>query len=246
MQPEDLESTRRQLSSWQVEPPRDPELRDKVLRQIRSAQASPPEAPSFSTWVQQLWRHPLYAGGLAVLLIMVGMTATFLSHAPDANPEHLNTPTEYRLAIDPLYRLSEAAAMTDRNASLTTDSMDDSLRWLQQELGLTREQYGKLEVLHREFSPTFSSLLTGLQSRLDEVHHLEVMRRQSETIDFMHVYRVNEDYRDLQAQSTSSTAELVARVSEVVTPEQNQRYRELLQLKIEQASPSDDRDSPQV
>jgi hypothetical protein len=62
----------------------------------------------------------------------------------------------------------------------------------------------------------------------------------------MQSYRVTEDYHQLQTQASSATAEWVARVSQVATTEQRQRYLELIQIKLDPTPKPNDANSPRV
>jgi hypothetical protein len=132
--------------------------------------------------------------------------------------------------------LAEVDGALQIGSPVHADSVGESLHWLRNELGLSRDQYRKLESLHREGSPPFTSIFSDLQSQKTQVQNFELMQS----------YRVTEDYHQLQTQASSATAEWVARVSQVATTEQRQRYLELIQIKLDPTPKPDDANSPRV
>ncbi len=246
MPPEDLDSTRRQLEKWRINPPVDSALTDQVLQRMRQSTAASPPRSTFGDWLNQFWQRPLYAGGLALLSISVGGVLAVLTNPFGNSSIDPELPAGYRLVIDPLYRLDQANQPAEASWQFSVGAVNESLSWLREELDLTSEQYVKLESLHQEFGPTFASIFQDLQLRESEVQNFEIMRRESELIDFLQVYRVRNDYRQLQQRASSSTAELVERVSQLVNTKQRQRYFELLKIGPRQSTRLNDSGTTRV
>lgn len=240
MSSDDSESTRRRLSHWRVDPPSDPNLTDKVLRRIRSESRSSPRQSTLVFWLKERWQNPVYVGAIASLLILTGVLLSTATNHFSGSPNHGIPTEEYRFAIDPLYRLTESVDPFAPGGQLDADVVEESLEWLRSELGLTDHQFQKLTSLHEEFTPIFASVFSDLQQQRAEVAQFETMRKESEVIDFIQVYRVTTDYRDLQERATTSTADLVERVSQLVDAKQRSRYLELLKIAPEQSTHVDE------
>lgn len=235
MPSDDLEPTRRRLSQWRIDPPSDPDLAAKVLQRIRNESSAPPRRSPLITWFIERWQHPVYAGAIAVVLILSGVLLSLLIDQFRGSPLNSVPTEEYRFAIDPLYRLTEAVDPLATGGQLDESTVEESIEWLRNELGLTDDQFRKLASLHEEFTPTFAHIFQDLQRQRAEVEQFEAMRRKSELIDFIQVYQVTKNYRHLQDRASTSTAELVDRVSQLVDAKQRSRYLELLNIAPEQS-----------
>ncbi len=241
MSSDDLEPTRRRLSQWRVDAPTDTDLAGKVLRRIRNESAPPAtDRLPLTTWLQSLWRQPVYAGAIALFLILTGVMISNVILQFRGQSESVAPTDGYRIAIDPLYRLTESLDALAMGRPSSDVAVGESLEWLRSELGLADQQFHKLASLHEEFSPTFANIFRDLQQQKAEVEHFEAMRQERELIDFIQVYRVTTNYRDLQYRSSTSTAELVARVSQLVDAKQRSRYLELLSIAPEQSTNVDE------
>lgn len=246
MPSDDFETTRQRLSRWRVDPPTDPQLADKVLQRMRNESSALPRRSPLVTWFIERWQHPVYAGAIALVLIFTGVLLSLFTIQFRESPKNVVPPEEYRFAIDPLYRLTESADPLATGGRLDESTVEESIEWLRNELGLTDDQFRKLASLHEEFTPTFAHIFHDLQLQRAQVAQFEAMRRESELIDFIQVYRVTKSYRHLQDRASTSTAELVARVSQLVDPKQRSRYLELLKIKPEPSTNSDEAAPPHV
>ncbi|MBT5902213.1 MAG: hypothetical protein HOH58_08915 [Opitutaceae bacterium] len=235
MASDDFDPTQRRLCQWRVDPPCDPNLTDKVLQRIRVETRPAPRQSPLLIWLKETWQRPVYVGALALVLILTGVLISTITHQFRGSPDNVVPTEDYRFAIDPLYRLTESGESFITGAQPAPDTVGDSLEWLRTELGLTDHQFQKLASLHEEFTPTFASIFHDLQQQKSAVEQFETMRRESELIDFIQVYRVTTDYRHLQDRASTSTAELVARVTQLVDAKQRSHYLELLKIAPEQS-----------
>ncbi len=231
---DDSNDVHRRLDAWTFEPRPDPLLADRVIaegerRQRHDQTTSPsPDSPLLG-WLTRLLQQPGFAGAFAVLFLLLGGVGTLLLLNLVSDHENPARSVEYRLVIDPLYRLNPPAEVTSVQHQIDAGSVDGSLHWLRRELGLDQAQFDRLRALHREYDLVFARLFEDLRTTEDRVQDFEALRRQRELVDFMEVFRVLETFRQLEAESSRSTSEYVSRVSRIVSAEQRHRLLELLE-----------------
>lgn len=223
------EESRRLLEQWQVNPRLDADLADRVIQQVRQSPANTTEAPGFASWLQWLLRRPAYLGGFAAaLLVTGGLIAVFaVVVVKSVNTEA--EPLEYRLVIDPVYRLTQGAEHSVVAVGGAEQELMASLQWLKSELHLDAQQFAKLIFLHGAYEKTIADQYANLQANEARMRDFEELRTHSELIDFIQVYHTMESDRKLRDQAMETTADLVHQVSQIVSGEQRGRYLELIQ-----------------
>ena len=220
---------RQRLDQWQVDPPPDVELADQVLRRIRESELDELDKPSLLSWLIGLMQRPAYTGGFAAVFLIVGGVIALMAVYVLRSTGSGVAPVEYRLVIDPVYRLAQAEENIGDRASESHEIMSASLHWLKKELQLNEEQFTKLASLHGSYEATLTGQFAGLRASEAMMQDFDQLRFQSELIDFIEVYHAQENFRRQREQATETTADLVRQVSQIVTSEQRGRYLQLLQ-----------------
>ena len=118
-----------------------------------------------------------------------------------------------------------------------TDTLDGQLAWMRSELHLTDAQYARIKEIHQASGPHLRAIaaqLAGLQAEFLDFEH---SRRTADRVDFIEFARYVELRRHVSNESQVSTHRLVLAATEVMTPEQRQRYIRLVAAVEQPASP---------
>lgn len=216
------------LEKWEIKPPPDIHLADRVINQIRTSPAASPAEPPLSSWLAWLVKRPVYVGGFAAVFLVTGGLIALMAVLMLRESNPTASPVEYRLVIDPVYRLTQSAELSPPRDLADADAMIEALNWLKKELRLDGDQFSKLVSLHGNFEATFAGQFQDLQASEALMNDFDQLRFQSELIDFIEVYRTLENFKKQRVRASETTADLVHQVSEIVTSEQRGRYLELL------------------
>lgn len=230
------------MNRWESGFSSDPDLLSKVKGQIRREEAvaarSGGAAPSagvegFIEWVRGMLTRPAFASAFAAVFVMVGMgLSQFLSGNLRSEPEGLTV--TYRLSIDPLYRLQAVAGANEMKGQRAFEGeerapmLTASVGWLQGELNLSRAQYERVLALHSDYGDAFDELFLEMLSSHNQYRKLDQKRMSNDVIDYFQLYELLQNQRHLSEQSARLTTELLRKVSEIITPEQRERYQRLL------------------
>lgn len=118
-----------------------------------------------------------------------------------------------------------------------TDSLDGQLAWMKTELNLTDTQFARIKEVHQASGPRLRAISTQLAQLQAEFQSFEKSRRTSDQVDFLEFARFVETRRSVRRESLDSTRQLVMAAAEVMTPEQRQRYLQLVET-VEPLDPS--------
>lgn len=225
------------MDRWESKFSADSGLLFKVMAEgaRREREASSDEPGSLIEWLRGTLARPAFAAGFAVLFIFVGAgVSQFFHQGLGRNAEDLTL--TYRLSIDPLYRMKAVAGIEDLKSGVAEDAqlskeqatvLLTSLGWLQGELGLTEPQYDKISALHSDYGSEFDKLFAELMQSHQAYREIDRKRMSNDVVDYFELYELLQRQKQLSEESSRLTAELMERVSEVINPEQRERYRKL-------------------
>jgi len=111
----------------------------------------------------------------------------------------------------------------------TTDTLDGQLAWMKTELRLTDAQFARIKEVHQASSPRLRAIAAQISELQAEFQAFEKSRRTTNTVDFLEFARYVETRRNVRRESLDSTRQLVLAAAEVMTPEQRQRYMQLVE-----------------
>lgn len=111
---------------------------------------------------------------------------------------------------------------------VTTDSIEDRLAWMKAELRLTDAQFARVRDIHQASGPRLHAIAAQAAGLQAEFLTFEQVRRAEDRVDFLEFARYVELRRRLNTESRDSTRQLVLAAAAVMTPEQRQRYLELI------------------
>lgn len=114
-----------------------------------------------------------------------------------------------------------------------SNSLDAQLLWMRTYLRLDGEQYARLKVLHEELSPKLRELGEEVARARLTSRAFEERRRRSGEVDFLAFAQFVRERREVDAECSESTRGLVAAALSVMTPEQRNRYLEMVTPVIE-------------
>lgn len=225
------------LSRWDVAHAPDPDLRRSVvqeiaLRQRRAFDEAASDENSFVAWARALASRPMLSGMAAAVFVLVGMGLTRIgTHFVSPGEDELTL--SYRLTIDPIYRVQAMAGASDRGPTAARSAEErflvESLGWLQTELDLSPRQFERVSALHNSYESAFNSLFLKLLASYSRYGDLDRQRMSDDVIDYIAFYELLQEQERLKAMSSELTAELIEKVSQVVGPDQRERFRRLVQ-----------------
>jgi hypothetical protein len=96
------------------------------------------------------------------------------------------------------------------------------------ELHLTDAQFARIKEVHQASSPRLRAIAAQVAELQAEFQAFEKTRRTSDRVDFLEFARYVEIRRHVNRESLDSTRQLVLAAAEVMTPEQRQRYIQLV------------------
>lgn len=110
-----------------------------------------------------------------------------------------------------------------------TDTLDAQLAWMKTELKLTDAQFARIKEVHQASGPRLRAISAQVAQLQAEFQAFEKTRRTSDRVDFLEFARYVETRRNVRRESLDSTRQLVMAAAEVMTPEQRQRYIQLVE-----------------
>jgi hypothetical protein len=108
------------------------------------------------------------------------------------------------------------------------DTLDGQLAWMRTELQLNDAQFARIKEIHQASGPHLRAIAAQLAGLQAEFRAFEHSRRTTDQVDFLEFARYVELRRHVSNESQDSTQRLVLAATEVMTPEQRQRYIRLV------------------
>lgn len=102
------------------------------------------------------------------------------------------------------------------------------LAWMQREFHLDAKQYERIRGLHEHTGPELERLFRVLRTTHEELERVEAARRATDRVDFLEFHELSEAHRAARRQCRVLTLDLVYAVAEVMSPEQRDRYFNLV------------------
>lgn len=210
---------RQRLRQWEPVLEEDPGLAAHVLNRIGAGGPRDALARSLLRW---RW---LAAGlGAAAALLLVWLAGSY-----QANRE-LRQDRAYLSLIDPVFRSQSEALPAGAEAGNL--SLIDQLAWLQDRLDLSRDQFLELVNMHQRYAGQMDTLYRQL-IELDGMYAaFEASRLRDEPIDFISLYDVLVERREVVSDSRAIREELVSMVESILNPAQRVAYMALLDQRI--------------
>ncbi len=109
-----------------------------------------------------------------------------------------------------------------------TDTLEGQLAWMKTELQLTDAQFARIKEVHQASGPRLRAIAAQVAQLQAEFQAFEKTRRTSDRVDFLEFARFVEIRRHVSRESVDSTRQLVLAAAEMMTPQQRQRYIELI------------------
>jgi len=109
-----------------------------------------------------------------------------------------------------------------------TDTLDGQLAWMKSELQLSDAQFARIKELHEASSPRLRAMAVQVAQLQAEFTAFEKVRRSSDRVDFLEFARFVETRRQVNQACIDSTRQLVRASAEVMSPQQRERYIQLV------------------
>jgi hypothetical protein len=109
-----------------------------------------------------------------------------------------------------------------------TDTVDGQLAWMKAELQLSDAQYARIKELHEASSPRLRAMAVQVAQLQAEFTDFEKVRRSSDRVDFLEFARFVETRRQVNQACLDSTRQLMRASAEVMSPQQRERYIQLV------------------
>lgn len=114
------------------------------------------------------------------------------------------------------------------NEPVATNTLDGQLAWMKAELQLTDAQFARIKELHEASSPRLRAMAVQVAQLQLEFKEFEKIRQSSDRVDFLEFARFVETRRHVSLECLDSTRQLVLAAAEYMTPQQRQRYIQLV------------------
>lgn len=108
------------------------------------------------------------------------------------------------------------------------NNLDCQLEWMKTELKLSDEQFARIKTIHEKSSPRLLALAAQVVRMRDEYDAFERERTTSGQVDFLEFAHFVEQRRAVDRECLTSTQQLVADATRVMTAQQRARYLGLL------------------
>ena len=198
------------LSKWEVSAPDDCGIHQNVLRRIRVSEAERRNSPP------AFGRIMAFAG---ITVACLSLCTALLFYREISNRQNIRN---YFLTIDPVAHAAERLPYSN------DVSVVNMLAWMQDRFDLSREQFSELVALHESYSDRFEDLYVTLLNAEDRFSNFETSRISGDTIDFMALYDLLMERKELRANAENTSRDLIRDVLDVLTPEQRREYISLL------------------
>lgn len=116
----------------------------------------------------------------------------------------------------------------DSHRPCRDDEMTCQLTWIRKELKLTDEQYSRVVAIHEASSPKLLALAAQVAQLREEYAAFDRQRLATDQVDFVEFARFVEQRRAIDRECLALTRQLVAATSSTMSPEQRERYLDLL------------------
>lgn len=110
----------------------------------------------------------------------------------------------------------------------SANGLGAQLGWMQESLHLSPEQFARIKALHEQSSPRLVTLAAEVARMREEFAAFERERQTTGNVDFLEFARFVEQRRAVDRECTESTRRLILATADVMSPEQRERYRMLL------------------
>lgn len=109
-----------------------------------------------------------------------------------------------------------------------SNNLDCQLEWMKTELKLSDEQFARIKTIHEKSSPRLLALAVQVGRMREEYDAFERERTTSGQVDFLEFAHFVEQRRAIDRECLTSTQQLVADATRVMTAQQRERYFGLL------------------
>jgi len=202
------------LSKWKVSFERDPLLSTHVLNRISSDKHSGLFANRLSVF--------RWAGGIAAMAALI-VGALIINQQFKDRGSYVES--SYLQMIDPVFRIH---AESRNELQGTGGSLIQRLAWMQDKLELSQDQFMDLVELHTSYAHRFDELYEELVRLEDRYEEFEELRKQNEMIDFIALYEVLTERKEMEQNSGALSSEFVAKVASHLRPDQRISYLSLV------------------
>jgi len=110
----------------------------------------------------------------------------------------------------------------------SANNLDCQLEWMKTELKLSDEQFARIKTIHEKSSPRLLALAAQVVRMREEYDAFERERTTSGQVDFLEFAHFVEQRRAVDRECLTSTQQLVADATRVMTAQQRARYLGLL------------------
>lgn len=110
----------------------------------------------------------------------------------------------------------------------TGDELNCQLAWIRTELHLDDAQFARIRAIHEASSPRLLALAAQVAQMRDEYAAFERARVTEGKVDFLEFARFVEQRRAIDRECLALTHQLVAATSGTMSPQQRERYFDLL------------------
>jgi hypothetical protein len=104
------------------------------------------------------------------------------------------------------------------------ESIEGHLAWMRDQLRLSESQYAAILALHERTSPRLRELASHLERVRAEEAQFEKVRVSGDQVDLLAFGELVDERREVGRESRASSAELVGRLSGILTPDQRRRF----------------------
>ena len=108
------------------------------------------------------------------------------------------------------------------------DSLETQLAWMRAALSLNAEQYQRIKTLHQELEPHLQVLASDIERMQQRSAEFEEQRRTVGEVDFVEYAQLVQQQRATDREYNESTQRLVSAALSIMTPDQRDRYLELI------------------
>ncbi len=116
----------------------------------------------------------------------------------------------------------------DSHRPCRDDELSCQLTWIRNELKLTDAQYSRVVAIHEASSPKLLALAAQVAQLREEYAAFDRQRLATDQVDFIEFARFVEQRRAIDRECLALTRQLVAATSNTMSPEQRERYLDLL------------------
>ena len=120
----------------------------------------------------------------------------------------------------------------------SSNGLDAQLAWMKSSLHLSDQQFARIKELHARSSPQLLALGTQVARMRAEFAAFERERTTVGQIDFVEFARFVEQRRAVDRECAESTRRLILAATNVMDPQQRERYRAMLDPALHATAPN--------